>query len=318
MSPSVESAPQDKGRLAPTDLERERERYLRYLTLERGRSKNTLSAYRADLGTYLEALAGTGITRPGDITPVAVADYVNGLPGTATTVARKLSSIRNFHRFLLEEAVISRDPGLEVPSPRLPSRLPKALTIEQVGALLDAVAGDDPIALRDRALLEFLYATGARVSEALALTVDDIVGDDSQTRETIRVTGKGQKQRIVPVGSYARKALDAYLTRARPALVAKAKKSTPHVFVGARGAGLSRQNAWLVMSKAAQKAQLIGLVSPHTLRHSFATHVLAGGADIRVVQELLGHSSVSTTQIYTKVTIDTLRDVYQSSHPRAR
>jgi integrase/recombinase XerD len=213
---------------------------------------------------------------------------------------------------------MSRDPGLEVPSPRLPSRLPKALTIEQVGALLDAVAGDDPIALRDRALLEFLYATGARVSEALSLTVDDIVGDNSATSETIRVTGKGQKQRIVPVGSYARVALDAYLTRARPGLVAKAKKSTPQVFVGARGAGLSRQNAWLIMSRAAERAQLSGLVSPHTLRHSFATHVLAGGADIRVVQELLGHSSVSTTQIYTKVTIDSLRDVYQSSHPRAR
>jgi len=318
MSPSVESESQDGGHRPPTDLERERERYLRYLTLERGRSTNTLSAYRADLGRYLGALADIGIIRPGQVTPAAVAHYVSSLPGTATTVARKLSSIRNFHRFLLEEGVMSRDPGLEVPSPRLPSRLPKALTIEQVGALLDAVAGDDPIALRDRALLEFLYATGARVSEALSLTVDDIVGDNSATSETIRVTGKGQKQRIVPVGSYARVALDAYLTRARPGLVAKAKKSTPQVFVGARGAGLSRQNAWLIMSRAAERAQLSGLVSPHTLRHSFATHVLAGGADIRVVQELLGHSSVSTTQIYTKVTIDSLRDVYQSSHPRAR
>jgi integrase/recombinase XerD len=207
---------------------------------------------------------------------------------------------------------------MDVPAPKLPKRLPKALRIDQVQALLESVLGDEPIALRDRALLEFLYATGARISEALALSIDDVLGDNSELRDTIRVTGKGQKQRLVPVGSFARAALEAYLVRARPALVRQAKKSTPVVFLGARGGALSRQNAWLILQSAAERAGLSGLVSPHTLRHSFATHVLAGGADIRVVQELLGHSSVQTTQIYTKVTIDTLKDVYLSAHPRAR
>jgi len=184
--------------------------------------------------------------------------------------------------------------------------------------LLDAVVGDTPVALRDRALLELLYATGARVSELMNLSLDDLVDDRGGTAEAIRVTGKGSKQRIVPVGSFARNALDSYITRARPALVSGARKATARVFVGARGAALSRQNAWLIIQSAARLADLQGLVSPHTLRHSFATHLISGGADIRVVQELLGHSSVSTTQIYTKVTIDTLRDVYVGAHPRAR
>jgi integrase/recombinase XerD len=218
----------------------------------------------------------------------------------------------------VEESVVLVDPSADVPAPSLPKRLPKALSITQVQALLDSVVGDDALALRDRALLEFLYATGARISEALALSIDDIVGDDNHTRDTVRVTGKGSKQRIVPVGSFARDALDSYLTRARPLLIQKARASTPVVFVGARGAALSRQNAWLILQRAAERAHLEGLVSPHTLRHSFATHVLSGGADIRVVQELLGHSSVHTTQIYTKITLDALRDVYHSAHPRAR
>jgi integrase/recombinase XerD len=174
------------------------------------------------------------------------------------------------------------------------------------------------VALRDRALLEFLYATGTRISEALALSVDDVVDENNHVGEAIRVTGKGNKQRIVPIGSFARAAVDAYLTRSRPALVTRSTKSSAVVFVGARGGPLSRQNAWLILQNAAKRADLEGLVSPHTLRHSFATHILNGGADIRVVQELLGHASVSTTQIYTKVTIDSLRDVYISAHPRAR
>jgi len=318
MSPSVESTRVASGRQAPTDLERELERYLRYVTLERGRSKNTVAAYRSDLQRYLEWLATGGVSTPAGITAQRVSNYVSGLPGSATTVARKLSSIKNFHRFLLEEGVLGVDPSMDVPAPKLPKRLPKALRIDQVQALLESVLGDEPIALRDRALLEFLYATGARISEALALSIDDVLGDNSELRDTIRVTGKGQKQRLVPVGSFARAALEAYLVRARPALVRQAKKSTPVVFLGARGGALSRQNAWLILQSAAERAGLSGLVSPHTLRHSFATHVLAGGADIRVVQELLGHSSVQTTQIYTKVTIDTLKDVYLSAHPRAR
>jgi len=318
MSPSAENSIKPGGQRAPTDLERELERYLRYVTLERGRSKNTVAAYRSDLQRYLESLSGSGVSAPAGITAARVSNYVNGLFGSETTVARKLSSIKNFHRFLVEEGVLGADPSADVPAPKLPQRLPKALSIEQVAALIEGIVGDEPAALRDRALLEFLYATGARISEALSLSIDDVLGDDSHVRETIRVTGKGAKQRLVPVGSYARQALEAYLVRARPVLVRKAKKSSPGVFVGARGGALSRQNAWLILQSAAERAGLSGLVSPHTLRHSFATHVLAGGADIRVVQELLGHSSVQTTQIYTKVTIDTLKDVYLSAHPRAR
>jgi integrase/recombinase XerD len=301
-----------------SELERELERYIRYVTLERGRSPHTVSAYRSDLGHYLAWLAARSLLAAPAVTADHVRDYVGELAGARTTVARKLSSIKNFHRFLIEEGVVTDDATRELHAPKLPGRLPKALTVAQVQNLLDAIVGDDPIALRDRALLELLYATGARVSELMDMSLDDLVDDQGRTSEVVRVTGKGRKQRIVPVGSYARAALDSYLTRARPALIKNAKKSTPVVFLGARGGPLSRQNAWLIIQEAAKRAHLEGLVSPHTLRHSFATHVLSGGADIRVVQELLGHASVSTTQIYTKVTIDTLRDVYLGAHPRAR
>lgn len=302
----------------PTAIERERDRYLRYVTLERGRSPHTVAAYRGDLARYLKFLGSRGLITPDQVTPDDLRVFVDSLEGAASTVARKLSSIKNFHRFLLAEGVVVIDPSSQLPSPSKATRLPKALTVDQVGRLLDSVIGDDPHALRDRALLEFLYATGARISEALALSVDDVLGDDGRVSEVIRVTGKGQKQRILPVGSFARAAMDSYLTRSRPALVRGQKKATPAVFLGLRGGQLSRQNAWLVVQSAAKRAGLDGLVSPHTLRHSFATHVLSGGADIRVVQELLGHASVATTQIYTKVTIDTLREVYQGAHPRAR
>jgi integrase/recombinase XerD len=277
-----------------------------------------VSAYRSDLGHYLAWLATRSLVAAAAVKADHVRDYVGELAGARTTVARKLSSIKNFHRFLLEEGVVTDDATRELHAPKLPGRLPKALTVAKVQDLLDAIVGDDPIALRDRALLELLYATGARVSEVTEMSLDDLVDDQGRTSEVVRVTGKGRKQRIVPVGSYARAALDSYLTRARPALIKNAKKSTPVVFLGARGGPLSRQNAWLILQEAAKRAHLEGLVSPHTLRHSFATHVLSGGADIRVVQELLGHASVSTTQIYTKVTIDTLRDVYLGAHPRAR
>lgn len=301
-----------------TELERELERYIRYVTLERGRSPHTVSAYRSDLAHYLAWLAARSLNAPSSVNGEQVREYVGALAGARTTVARKLSSIKSFHRFLLDEGVVADDVTRELHAPKLPGRLPKALTVAQVQDLLDAVIGDDPIALRDRALLELLYATGARVSEVTEMSVDDLVDDQGKTAEVVRVTGKGRKQRIVPVGSYARAALDSYLIRARPMLIKNAKKSTPMLFLGARGGPLSRQNAWLIIQEAAKRAHLEGLVSPHTLRHSFATHVLGGGADIRVVQELLGHASVSTTQIYTKVTIDTLRDVYLGAHPRAR
>ena len=308
-----------ENRAAPaTELERNLEQYLRYLTLERGRSANTISAYRRDLVAYLDYLTTQGVSTSRAITTQHTVDCVEGLEGTATTVARKVSSIKNFHRYLVDEKVVSDDVSARVTPPALPARLPQALSISEVQALLDAVVGDDPPALRDRALLEFLYATGARISEALGVALDDVLDENQKTASAIRVTGKGNKQRVVPIGSYAREALDSYLTRARPVLIARHGRATPMVFVGNRGAALSRQNAWLILKRTAEKANLRRALSPHTLRHSFATHVLGGGADIRVVQELLGHSSVSTTQIYTKVTIDTLREVYQGAHPRAR
>lgn len=306
------------GEKSRSELERYLEHYVRYLTLERGRSQNTIAAYSRDLQAYVQYLHSLGVDTPSAITASQARSYVESLEGAATTLARKVSSIKNFHRYLLEEKVLVDDVTASISPPALPARLPKALSVSEVQTLLDSTVGDDPPALRDRALLEFLYATGARISEALSLTIDDIVDDDLRCAPAVRVTGKGNKQRIVPVGSFARDAMDAYLTRSRPALVSARGTAAAMVFVGNRGGALSRQNAWLILRGAAERAQLTQALSPHTLRHSFATHVLAGGADIRVVQELLGHSSVSTTQIYTKVTIDTLREVYQSAHPRAR
>ena len=306
------------GEKSRSELERYLEHYVRYLTLERGRSQNTIAAYSRDLQAYVQYLHSVGVDTPRAIMASQARSYVESLEGAATTLARKVSSIKNFHRYLLEEKVLVDDVTVGISPPALPARLPKALSVSEVQALLDSTVGDDPPALRDRALLEFLYATGARISEALSLTIDDIVDDNLRCAPAVRVTGKGNKQRIVPVGSFARDAMDAYLTRSRPALVSARGTAAAMVFVGNRGGALSRQNAWLILRGAAERAQLTQALSPHTLRHSFATHVLAGGADIRVVQELLGHSSVSTTQIYTKVTIDTLREVYQSAHPRAR
>lgn len=304
-----------------TPLGRQRDRYLRHLAIERGLSANSVAAYRRDLAAFLDALAERGVTDAASLDADAVRGYVVGLrdrevPLAATSTARVISSIRGFTRFLVEEGELAADPAESITAPKLPKRLPKALTREQVEALLAATDGDDPVRLRDKALLELLYATGARVSEAVALDVDDLVGADG-TPELIRVVGKGDKQRIVPVGSYARAAIEAYLVRARPLLIAGAR-ATPALFLGARGARLSRQNAWLIIRAAAERAGLTVEVSPHSLRHSFATHLLAGGADVRVVQELLGHASVATTQLYTHVTIEGLRDVYQQTHPRAR
>ena len=213
---------------------------------------------------------------------------------------------------MLEEGLAPSNPAAEIRPPKLPGRLPKALSRDQVDRLLHATDGDDPRALRDKALLELLYATGARVSEAVSLDVDDVVD-----HEVIRVTGKGDKERIVPLGSYARDAIGRYLVRVRPAWAAHGR-GTPRLFLGERGAPLSRQSAWLIIRRAAEAAELGVTLSPHTLRHSFATHLLEGGADVRVVQELLGHASVATTQLYTLVTADALRDAYLDAHPRAR
>lgn len=292
--------------------------YLRHVSIERGLAINTVAAYRRDLGAYLESLAGRGIETVEGISAVDVSAFAHELrtrpeaPLTASSVARMLSSVRGFHRFMVDEGLATVDAAAHATPPKLPMRLPKAISIEQMAQVLAATDGDDLQAMRDKALLELLYATGARVSEAVALNVDDVIEGD-----VVRLFGKGSKQRIVPVGSFAQAAIENYLVRARPTFSARGR-STPALFLGARGDRVSRQNAWLIIRAAAERANLGLEISPHTFRHSFATHLLAGGADVRVVQELLGHSSVATTQIYTMVTADTLRDMYTTAHPRAR
>lgn len=297
------------------------DRYLRHIALERQLSSNTVAAYRRDIEAFLAFLTERGVTEPSAVTEAHVGDFLLGLRGreggfAATSTARILSSLRGFHGFLLEEGLAATDPTVGVSAPKRPSRLPKAITIDEMAAVLAACEGEEERDLRDRALLEFLYATGARVSEATDLNVDDIIGDEAGVVDAVRLLGKGRKQRIVPVGSFAQAAIGAYLVRVRPVLAARGK-GTPALFLGVRGGRLSRQNVWLIVLERAEKARLGLEVSPHTFRHSFATHLLEGGADVRVVQELLGHASVSTTQLYTKLTADTLRDMYTSAHPRS-
>lgn len=292
--------------------------YLRHLTVERGLAQNSISSYRRDLTIYADWLAMHGIAGPVAVTEQDLGDFVRFLgaervPTLATSsIARVLSAVRGFHRFLAEEGLVPADVSRELRPPKLPMRLPKAIPVDDVEALIAAAGGEELTDVRDSALLELLYATGARVSEAVSLNVDDLVD-----REVVRLFGKGGKQRIVPLGSYARRAIDAYLVRARPVLSARGT-ATPALFLGVRGKRMSRQAAWEAIRDAAETAGLATSVSPHTLRHSFATHLLEGGADVRVVQELLGHSSVATTQIYTLVTADTLREMYTAAHPRAR
>ncbi|MDO9397073.1 MAG: site-specific tyrosine recombinase XerD [Herbiconiux sp.] len=324
-------------------LDRAVDGFLRHVTVERGLAANTVAAYRRDLARYSEWLRARGIRDPSAVGEAQISAFVQearagsgagdgaaagsgdeaghggvgagrGAGGAlkASSVARILSSVRGFHRFLAEEGVVVSDAARDIRPPKLALRLPKAISIDEMERLLTATGGEEPQAIRDRALLELLYATGARISELVDLDVDDV-----QQGDMLRVTGKGSKQRLVPVGSFARSALDAYLVRVRPEFAARGR-ATPALFLGRRGQRLSRQAAWLIIQAAAERAGLTVHVSPHTFRHSFATHLLQGGADVRVVQDLLGHSSVATTQLYTHVTVDALIDVYQTSHPRAR
>ena len=295
--------------------------YLDHLAVERGLSTNTLSAYRRDLDRYLEYSERVGVTDSTSIDEQHVAGFVAALregvgdrvPLSSVSAGRALVAVRGFHRFALREGVTAVDPAHVVRPSGTPRRLPKAISVEQVEALIEAAgSGEDPRAVRDRALLEVLYATGARVSEAIGLDVDDL----DLEAGTALLHGKGGKQRLVPVGRMAREAVEAYLVRGRPGLVA-AGAGTPALFVNRRGARLSRQSAWSMIRVAAERAGLSADISPHTLRHSYATHLLDGGADVRVVQELLGHVSVTTTQIYTLVTVEKLREVYLTAHPRA-
>ena len=289
--------------------------------MERGLSGNTLAAYRRDLARYVTYLAARGVGDPGTVREEQVSDFLaairtgedGGARLAASSAARTVVAVRGFHRFLVLEGVARVDPAGEVRPPSAPRRLPKAIAVTEVERLLDAAdLGGTAAGLRDRALLEVLYGSGARISEAVGLDVDDL----DLTRGLVRLRGKGGKERIVPIGGPAVAAVEAYLVRVRPDL-ARRGRGTPAVFCNLRGGRLSRQSAWAVLQVAAERAGLAAHVSPHTLRHSFATHLLEGGADVRVVQELLGHASVTTTQIYTKVTADTLREVYAAAHPRA-
>ncbi|MEV7528971.1 site-specific tyrosine recombinase XerD [Agrococcus sediminis] len=294
------------------------DRLLRQLAIERGLSQHTVAAYRRDLGGYLAVLEGRGVTDASAIAGDDVAAFRAALADrglAASSVARHLSAVKALHRWLVDERVAAEDVAKDQRPPKLPQRLPKAISVAQMQRLLEAAGGDDPAGLRDRALLELLYATGARISEVVGLDVDDLAATADE-QQLVRVTGKGAKQRLVPVGSYARRATDAWLVRGRAALAAKGR-GTPALLLGARGGRLSRQAAWEIIQRVADEAG-VEHVSPHTFRHSFATHLLEGGADVRVVQELLGHASVATTQIYTQVTADTLRDMYTTAHPRAR
>lgn len=295
--------------------------YLDHLAVERGLAANTLASYRRDLRRYLGHLAARDVTEPERVGEGDVSAFLVRLregddehpPLAANSAARAVVAVRGFHRFLLREGLTSQDPARGVRPPSPPKRLPKAISVEEVEALLAGAGADEtPRALRDRALLELLYGSGARISEAVGLDVDELDLESG----TVRLLGKGSKERVVPVGSYARAAVSAYLVRGRPALAASGSGS-PALFLNARGGRLSRQSAWTVLRAAAQRAGVRKEISPHTLRHSFATHLLDGGADVRVVQELLGHASVTTTQVYTLVTVDRLREVYATAHPRA-
>ena len=305
------------------DMEDVARDWLDQMRVEKGASPHTVSNYARDVGRYLADLRAHGVTDLDAVGPTDVERHLRDLRSgsltgralAASSVARAGAAIRGFHLFALREGATTGDPAAVVSPPRVSERLPRGLGVDEVARLLDAAhRGGAPEDLRDAALLEVLYATGARVSEAVGLAVDDI--DLDEEFPVVRLFGKGRKERIVPIGAPARAAVGAYLVRARPALASRGT-GTPVLFLNARGRSMSRQSAWETVQRAARAAHLDAHVTPHTLRHSFATHLLEGGASVRDVQELLGHASVQTTQIYTRLSVQTLREVYRSSHPRA-
>lgn len=306
--------------------------WLAHLRIERGLAANTLRSYERDLRRYDAYLERAGRAQAGEVTRADVTSFVaavreggdGGTPLSASSTARLLAAVRGFHRFALLEGMTAEDPAADISPPSSPQRLPKAVSRDEVERLIEAAgAAPEPVGLRDRALIEVLYATGARISEVVGLVVDDLgeitLRERSRLPE-IRLVGKGDKERIVPVGSFAARALQDYLVRGRPVLAGRGRsRAAQHrVFLNTRGGALSRQSAWAVVAGAAERADLAGRIGPHTLRHSFATHLLDGGADVRVVQDLLGHANVTTTQIYTLVTAAHLRETYATAHPRAR
>ena len=305
----------------PTPLQRALRSYLDHLVVERGLAENTLKSYRRDLRRYVSFLAGRGVEELSGIGEGAVSEFLMHLregdsdhpPLAAGSAGRAVVAVRGFHKFAVRDGLSHVDPAAAVRPPPPARRLPKALPLCDIERILDAASRPGTaLALRDRALLEMLYASGARISEAVGLDVDDVDLENG----SVLLRGKGSKERVVPFGSMAREAVQAYLVRGRPSLAASGGGHAA-LFLNARGGRLSRQSAWTVLVRAADRAGVTAEVSPHTLRHSFATHLLDGGADVRVVQELLGHSSVTTTQVYMLVTVDSLREVYAAAHPRA-
>lgn len=301
-----------------SELPIDAEEYLSWLVAERGRSSNTVAAYRRDLSGYCEWLRG----RKKSVLDVKAADIdafvaERRSEAAASSVARQLAAVRNFHRFLVAESRRRDDPTADLDGVRVPAGIPKPLSEDDVSRLIGAVVGDDAVARRDRALLEFLYATGARISEACGLSLGDLDLESG----LVRLYGKGSKERLVPVGSCARQALEQWLTDGRPDLVParwKRRGDAEAVFLDRRGGRLSRQAAWAAVTRHGERAGLTGHLSPHVLRHSCATHMLDHGADLRIVQEMLGHASISTTQVYTKVSQERVFEQYRAAHPRAR
>ena len=297
--------------------------FFNYLSIEKGLSGNTTAAYRRDLERFFHYLSINQLNLE-QVTPEELVGYISWLRGRANTefkigessIARNVISLRSYFTYLAKEHNYA-NPTLNFHPPEIPKRLPKALTVHQIMSILE-ISGDDLISLRDRALLELLYATGARVTEIINLNTTDIStmkNDDAQVT-TIRVKGMGGKERVVPIGSFGLTAVNDYLTRSRPTLSKVLTQKA--LFLNQRGGRLTRQSAWSIVASRAARAGLAEVVTPHSMRHSFATHLLDGGADIRVVQELLGHASVTTTQIYTLITIDRLRESYASAHPRSK
>jgi integrase/recombinase XerD len=297
-------------------------RYLDHLTVERGLADNTLAAYRRDLERYLAFLHDRDVDDLNGVDPRLIRAFVASISASthgpdeeaykATSVARTLSAVRTFHRFALREGLTEDDPTAGVVRPRLPRGLPHPLTVGEVAAVIDAPPPGSPTGVRDRAILELLYGAGLRVSELTGLDVDDVDLEEG----AVRVLGKGSKERDVPIGRMARDAVGAYLRTSRPALASA--RSRGALFLNTRGGRLTRQSCARLLAEHARAAGVRRTVTPHDLRHSFATHLLEGGADVRVVQELLGHASVATTQIYTLVTTEHLRATYDMAHPRAR
>ena len=297
--------------------------FLDHLTIERGLSSNSISAYRRDLAKFSVFLDREKLDfeRLSEDEIISFEVWLKSLGMAVTSINRNISALKSFYKYLAQE-FSTNNPVSAVASSKVPRRLPQALTIKEITSLIDSTKREgDPISLRDHAIIELLYGTGARVSEIVGIDINDFAQSDVEGNPitTLKLRGKGSKERIVPLGSFAKTALDEYLVRIRPNLLSKSKSSRAEtaLFLNQRGSRLSRQSAWQMISDAADSTGLSGKVSPHVFRHSYATHLLDGGADIRVVQELLGHASVTTTQIYTLITIDKVREAYATAHPRA-